>query len=125
MLKNSILFFPFVLFSFGLYGQTDIIKGIAVDKKGNPVLACNVIIKGTTVGTVTDTCGIFKLPFEQDKLTLLFHGISYADLRTFEVEVNRSDIQTEEPLVFQLGNIVQNNEKCKQVDKRTNRIVIE
>ncbi len=125
MIRSNVLSFTLVLFSFSLYGQTDTIKGITIDKKRNPILACNVIIKGTTIGTVTDTCGTFKLPFNQDKLTLLFHSMSYVDLRTFEVEVNKSDISTERPLVFQLGNFVQKNEKCKPVDKRSDIIVIE
>jgi hypothetical protein len=58
------------------FGQTKTLKGIATDGHRNPIISCNVIIKGTTIGTVTDDCGEFSIPLDSGEFTLVFHGIS-------------------------------------------------
>jgi hypothetical protein len=42
-----------------------LLKGILVDKGDSPIMGCNVFIKGTTVGAVTDLCGEFELNAER------------------------------------------------------------
>lgn len=44
-----------------LQGRTITVKGKVVDKSGEPVIGANVLIKGTTTGTVTDLDGNFSL----------------------------------------------------------------
>lgn len=46
------------------------IKGNVVDENGEPVLGANVIIKGTTYGTVTDIDGNFSLNVRKVRLSL-------------------------------------------------------
>lgn len=98
-------------------------SGIATDGKGNPLMACNVIIKGTTTGTVTNECGEFTLPFANEELTLVFHGMSYVDLRVFEISLDLSEIEGKQ-IVFQLGKYKQENENCGKVDNNLKKYKI-
>ena len=41
--------------------QSKLVKGTVVDKNGEPVIGANVIVKGTTNGTITDIDGNFSL----------------------------------------------------------------
>lgn len=99
------------------------LHGIATDGKGNPILACDVIVKGTTIATITNECGEFTLPFESDELTLIFNGMSYVDLRVFEVSLELSEIEGKQ-VVFQLGKYEQENENCDKVDKKLKKYKI-
>ncbi len=93
------------------------IKGIVVDKGGDPLVGCNVMIKGTLTGTVTDVCGEFSIPIGKEDLTIVFHSMSYDDLRTFETKLRVKEI-TDESIVFQLGKGKMRNKNCKKtIDK--------
>jgi len=100
------------------------LTGIATDGHRNGILAVNVIIKGTTTGTVTDICGRFTIPVDNDEVTLLFHAMSYDDMRTYEIKLNKADISAN-TLVFQLGHWKVDNKNCGKVDKKLKRRVIE
>ena len=80
------LFFSFALIpTFGNQGQAvaavDIvqqqgsIKGTVVDDKGEPVIGANVLVVGTSVGTITDIDGVFKINAKAGaKLKITFIG---------------------------------------------------
>ena len=58
--------------------QQGIIKGVVVDETGEPVIGANVLVEGTTIGTITDIDGVFKLNAKAGaKLKVSFIG--YAD----------------------------------------------
>lgn len=101
-----------------------LLTGITTDGYRNRLLGVNVMLKGTTTGTITDICGVFSIPIDSDEITLLFHGMSYDDMRTYEIKLNKADISTD-TLVFQLGHWKVNNKDCDKVDKRIKRRVIE
>lgn len=51
------------------------IKGTVVDSNGEPVIGANVIIEGTTTGTITDIDGVFMINAKPgQKLTISFIG---------------------------------------------------
>jgi len=52
------------------------IKGKVIDETGKPVFAANVLVVGTTTGTVTNFDGFFMLP-EESKLTVEISYIGY------------------------------------------------
>ena len=107
------------------YGQTKTLKGITTDGHLNPIISCNVILKGTTTGTVTNECGEFSIPINTNGFTLLFHGMTYDDMRTFEIELKTKDIN-DDIIVFQLGHSRLKNDVCKKaVDKKLRRKTIE
>lgn len=80
------LFFSFALIpAFGYQGQAvaavdivqqqGLIKGTVVDDKGEPVIGANVLVEGTTVGTITDIDGVFKISAKAGaKLKISFIG---------------------------------------------------
>lgn len=98
--------------------------GIATDGHRNRLIGINVMIKGTTVGRVTDTCGQFSIPVDGEKFTLLFHGMSYDDMRTYEIELTKKDM-TSDTLIFQLGRWKTPNPICDKVDRKRKIKVIE
>ncbi|WP_034042059.1 TonB-dependent receptor [Wocania ichthyoenteri] len=59
---------PFLLLLFcGLsYSQTTIISGTVVDDSGQPLPGANIIVEGTSTGTVTDFDGVFNLTVNQN-----------------------------------------------------------
>ena len=54
------------------------IKGVVVDELGIPIIGANIIVKGTTIGTVTDIDGNFTLDAPQ-KAVLIVSYIGYTD----------------------------------------------
>ena len=104
--------------------ETKMLSGIATDGHRNPLLAVNVVIKGTVVGTVTDKCGRFSIAIINDDFTLLFHGMSYDDMRTYEIRLKKSEINRD-TLVFQLGYLKIKNPNCTKVNYKLKRHVVE
>ena len=64
--------------------QDSTVTGKVVDENGEPVIGASIIVKGTTVGTVTDYDGNFMLEVPADGKHLV---ISYIGMRTQEVAV--------------------------------------
>lgn len=54
------------------------IKGKVVDAKGEPIIGANIVIKGTSNGTITDFDGNFILEFTSGKILLISY-VGYAD----------------------------------------------
>ncbi len=70
--------------------QTKIVTGQIVDVRGEPIIGANIIVKGTTNGTVTDINGRFSI--EADENSVL--QISYIGYLSQEITVgNRQTIQ--------------------------------
>ena len=77
-MKNTMLFIVALLFSCQLLAQQTTISGVVLDASDNsPLIGANVIIKGTTTGTVTDFDGVFKLNVPNEKTTLVISCIGY------------------------------------------------
>ena len=101
-----VMIFPVILHA----QDTLALKGIVVNKVGEPLVGCNVIIKGTTIGRSTDVCGEFSIPIKTD-FTILFHAMSYEDLRTFEMRMERKEVRNEK-IIFQIGSGTEKNKEC-------------
>ena len=71
--------------------KTILMKGQVVDKGGVPLPGVTVLIKGTSVGVVTDTAGMYKVTLpDQKDITLLF---SFIGMISKEVKVgNQKEI---------------------------------
>ncbi|MEJ7643737.1 MAG: carboxypeptidase-like regulatory domain-containing protein [Chryseolinea sp.] len=123
--RTTIITTILILLTIVSYGQENkVIKGIAIDGHRNPILAINVMVKGTTTGTVTDRCGEFSIPIKQKSVTLVFHGMSYDDMRAYEINLKQKDIK-DDLLLFQLGNWKVKNEACKKkIDRKLKRYII-
>ena len=58
------------------------IEGVVKDKEGLPLPGVTVLIKGTSIGGVTDVNGVFKFSIPSDAVTLVF---SFVGMKTQEV----------------------------------------
>jgi len=89
--------------------QTKSISGIVFSAEdGQPVIGATVLVKGTTLGTITDTDGKFKINLPGNAKTLVFSSVG---LKTVEFEAKNnivvrlevSDRQINEVIVTALG----------------------
>ncbi len=69
--------------------QAKVITGTVTDQTGETIISASVVVKGTTVGTVTDFDGNYSLDVPEDATTLVF---SYIGLQTQEVAITGSII---------------------------------
>lgn len=63
--------------------QSKLVKGKVVDKNGEPVIGANVVVKGTTKGTITDIDGNFSLEVADGALL----EVSYIGYLNQEIKV--------------------------------------
>ena len=73
------------------YPKTDIInldqvliQGKVTDKKGLPLPGVTIVVKGTTIGVITDTEGNYEIEVPQDAKVLVF---SFVGMKTKEIEI--------------------------------------
>jgi TonB family protein len=67
------------------YLQKEALKGKVTNEKGEPLVGVSVIIKGNTIGTITDTKGNYEIKSEGEIETLLFGKDGY---EMMEVKTN-------------------------------------
>jgi len=61
IIKNIFLIL-FILSGIVSYGQTGSVRGFVYEKEtGEPVIFCNVMLKGTSYGAATDVNGFFNI----------------------------------------------------------------
>ncbi|MCG8697269.1 MAG: carboxypeptidase-like regulatory domain-containing protein, partial [Bacteroidales bacterium] len=77
----------FVCISMIGYAQQQTISGKITDAEGNPLPGVNIVIKGTSIGTITDMNGAFSLQSEQAEAVLV---VSYVGFLTEEIEASSS-----------------------------------
>lgn len=65
--------------------QDKTVTGTVVDNFGDPVIGANIIVKGTTIGNVTDLDGAFTIENVPDNAVL---QISYIGFKTLEIPVS-------------------------------------
>ena len=65
------------------------ITGTVQDQKGDPIIGANVVVKGTTNGTITDVNGQFSLDVPENAIL----QISYIGYRTSTIQIgNQTDL---------------------------------
>lgn len=60
------------------------ISGIVTDRSGEPIIGCSIMLKGETIGTITDIDGKFSLNAPQNGVL----KISYIGFKTIEQPIN-------------------------------------
>jgi len=89
MKKVFLLFTMFFLCIAISYGQRSV-SGTIVDDEGIPVIGANVLIKGSTTGTITDIDGSFALSVPDDASAL---QVSYTGFETQMIDIsNLNDV---------------------------------
>lgn len=73
-----------------VWAQVGTITGKVIDKAGEGVIGASVLVVGTTMGTITDVDGNFKLDNVRSDATL---KISFVGYQTLEVkEIGRAHV---------------------------------
>ena len=89
-----------------IYGASNnLVRGRIVDENGQGIPGVNVLIKGTTIGTVTDAVGYYSIPLTSDAQTLVCSFVGY---QTHEVSIgNQNEINIQlSPDVSELQEVV-------------------
>ncbi len=78
-----------IIFQGSLFANPILIKGRTINSDSEPLSYVNILVKGTTVGTVSDAEGFFSLSVESaDSLIFLFSYIGYS---TKELTIRPAD----------------------------------
>ena len=76
MLKRLKLIAIFMSLSFGLMAQTRTITGVVtLNETDEPLIGVNIVVKGTTNGTITDIDGKYSISVPNNNTTLVFSMI--------------------------------------------------
>ena len=67
------------------------VKGVVVDDKGEPIIGANIVVKGTTDGTITDFDGNWTMDVPDTKAVLV---VSYIGMRSEEVAAGAANGKT-------------------------------
>ena len=94
-MKNILLLLSLV-FTTTLFAQTGTIRGFVYEKEsGEPVMFCNVFLKGTTIGAPTDINGMYNIPkVKQGTYILVATYIGY-DTTEVSISLNTGKILTQ------------------------------
>lgn len=114
MKKNKLVQFatvllPLLFFSLWSFGQANLVQGTVKDETGAPMVGVNVVVKGTTNGTITDVNGRFRLDAKTGSvLTFSFIGyenqeITVGNQKEFSVQLKTSDLMVEDVVVVGYG----------------------
>lgn len=77
-----------ITLSSGLQQSTRPVTGIIIDERGEPVIGANVVVKGTTTGTVTDIEGRFSLEVPENAIL----SITYVGYENQEIPVGNQNV---------------------------------
>ena len=73
-----------VLLFAGMAAEARVISGTVKDATGETIISASVVVKGTTIGTVTDFDGNYTLDVPDDAKVLVF---SYIGMKTQELNI--------------------------------------
>ena len=82
------LFYILAVVLLPMMAQAKVVTGQVVDMNGEPIIGANVVVKGTTAGTITDFDGNYSIEV-QENATLIF---SYLGMITQEIPVTSDNI---------------------------------
>jgi TonB-linked SusC/RagA family outer membrane protein len=88
MKKFSLIVVMLLFAATSIFAQRTV-TGTVTDESGEALISVNVVVKGTTVGTITDLDGKYSLEVPEGSSALLF---SYTGFTTQEVELGTSDV---------------------------------
>ncbi len=88
-MKRLLLMLCLSVFGIGALMAQRTVSGTIADADGEALIGANVIVKGTTIGTVTDFDGRYELEVPEDATTLV---VSYTGFESQEIELGVSNV---------------------------------
>ena len=100
-MKRKLLLFSFLFIaSIVVFAQKQTVRGVVQDSiTGETIIGANVVLKGTTTGTVTDINGKFSLDLNRGEYTLKVSFVGY-NAQEKEITIGTSPVN----LTFNLGS---------------------
>lgn len=99
-----------LLFPAFIYAQKVTVSGQVKDVQGEPIIGANVVIKGTTIGVITDLDGMFSIPDVETGATIDISYIGYLpqsfvvkDMKPLSVTLKEDTQALEEVVVIGYG----------------------
>lgn len=77
--RRAIASLMMCVFAVGFAFAQQTVSGVVVDKTNEPIIGASVMVKGTTVGTITNYDGEYTLTIPNDAKLLVF---SYIGMKT-------------------------------------------
>lgn len=109
LLQVAMVMLPLLLMSFWTFGQVVKVHGGVTDESGEPLPGVNVVVKGTTQGSITDVNGKYQIDAD-GKATLVFSFIGYnsrdeviGNRKEINVKLAPSNLQVDEVVVVGYG----------------------
>jgi TonB-linked SusC/RagA family outer membrane protein len=87
--RLSMIILAVLFASASVMAQVKTISGVIKDATGETIIAASVIVKGTSIGTVTNIDGVYRLEVPASAKILV---VSYVGMKTKEVEITGSVI---------------------------------
>ncbi len=108
--KINLLVFCLCLSIFAFSQRT--VTGIVVDENNEPIIGVNVIVKGSSLGTITDLKGLFKISNVTNRTVLQFTYIGYklqelpiGNLNEVKVKLEPNNVELEDVVVIGYGSV--------------------
>jgi len=99
--------------SVGAYAQQITVNGVVQDTQGEPIIGANILVKGTTNGTITDLDGNFQLTADADAwLVISFIGYQAQELPAqpvMNITLRDDTEQLDEVVVIGYGSVKKND----------------
>lgn len=109
LVQVATLMLPLLFLSFWSFAQALRIHGVVTDEKGEALPGVNVVIKGTTLGSITDINGKYQIDAD-GKATLVFSFIGYdsqnenvGNRKEINVKLSPTNLQVDEVVVVGYG----------------------
>lgn len=99
-----LLVFLFISIHFAAFAQNVVVNGTVTDDTGQPIPGVNVLLQGTTTGTITDVDGQYSLNVPSDGV-LLFNFIGFSS-QTINVAGRTSIVVIMQPSDISLDEVV-------------------
>ena len=114
--KNLFVLTGFLLLTSQTLTQTRTVNGKIIDEDGNPVSKASVVVKGSSIGTTSDTLGLYTLSFPSRAKVLVFSSvnmepkeISIGNQNIINVFLTRKEQLIEEVVVVAYGTQKKSN----------------
>lgn len=111
LIRFATVLLPLLFFSIWSFSQSNLIRGTVNDETGSPMVGVNVVVKGTTNGTVTDVNGKYQIEAKAGSvLAYSFIGyesreITVGNQKEIDIQLSASDLIVEDIVVVGYGTV--------------------
>ena len=134
---RKLIIFLFVILGQQVFGQQGTLRGSAFDQEnGDPLIGVTVLVKGTSIGTITDLDGKFSLPLDPGIYDIQISYVSYQAQLIEGVNVAAAEVTLLNNIQMQAANLdldevvikadmVRNNESSLMLVKQKSAAMID